>query len=70
MHVPQGFVSQIISQICSGNDYSLETRSGVKVNVAEKWNASICHPNMHPHTKCGIPTSTNIGDVLQTRCRF
>ena len=27
------------------------------------------HPKMHPHTKFGIPTSKNIGDMDQTRKR-
>ena len=25
------------------------------------------HPKMHPHTKFGIPTSKNIGDMQRTR---
>ena len=29
----------------------LKTRSEVKVTVTRKWNAALCHPKMHPHTK-------------------
>ena len=46
----------------------LETRSEVKIKVTRKWYATLGHPKMHPHTKCGIPaTSTNIGDMHRTR---
>ena len=27
----------------------------------------VCHPKMHPHTKFGIPTSKNIGDMQRTQ---
>ena len=27
----------------------------------------VCFPNMHPHTKFGIPTSKNIGDMHLTQ---
>ena len=47
----------------------LETRSEVKfkVTVTRKWYATLRHPKMHPHTKFGIPTSKNIGDMDWTR---
>ena len=47
----------------------LETRSEVKVNVTgtQGWCATLCHPKMNQHTKFGIPTSNNIGDMLRTR---
>ena len=47
----------------------LKTRSEVKVTVTQKWNATLRHPKMHPHTKFGIPTSKNIGDMDRTRKR-
>ena len=49
----------------------LETRSEVKfkVTVTRKWYATLRHPKMHPHTKFGIPTSKNIGDMNRTRKR-
>ena len=49
----------------------LKTRSEVKVKVTvtQKWYATLRHPKMHPHTKFGIPTSKNIGDMDQTRKR-
>ena len=47
----------------------LETRSEVKVKVTvtQLWYATLPHPKMHPHTKFGIPTSKNIGDMHRTR---
>ena len=44
----------------------LETRSEVKVNVTgtQGWCATLYHPKMHQHTKFGIPTSNDIGDML------
>ena len=47
----------------------LKTRSEVKVTVTRKWYATLRHPKMHPHTKFGIPTSKNIGDMDRTRKR-
>ena len=44
----------------------LETRSEVKVKVTQGWSATPCHLKMHAHTKFGIPTSTNIGDMHRT----
>ena len=35
--------------------------------MTSKWYATLCHPKMHPHTKFGIPTSKNIGDMHRTR---
>ena len=47
----------------------LETRSEVKVRVTgtQAWCATLFHLKMHPLTKFGIPTSNNIGDMLQKR---
>ena len=47
----------------------LKTRSEVKVKVTvtRKWYATLRHPKMHPHTKFGIPTSNNIGDMHRTQ---
>ena len=42
----------------------------VKVTVTKKWNATLSHPEMHLHTKFGIPFSKSIGDMHQTQCRF
>ena len=47
----------------------LKTRSEVKVTVTQKWYATLRHPKMHLHTKFGIPTSKNIGDMDRTRKR-
>ena len=48
----------------------LKTRSEVKVTVTRKWYATLRRPKMHPHTKFGIPTSKNIGDMDRTRSRM
>ena len=37
------------------------------VTVTRKWNATLRHPKMYPHTKFGIPTSKNIEDMHRTR---
>ena len=37
--------------------------------MTRKWYATLCHPKMYPHTKFGIPTSKNIGDMDRTRKR-
>ena len=39
----------------------------VNVTGTQGWCATLCHPMMHQHTKFGIPTSNNIGDMLRTR---
>ena len=44
----------------------IKTKSEVKVTVARKWYATLRHPKMHLHTKFGIPTSKNIGDMHRT----
>ena len=44
----------------------IKTRSEVKVTVTQKWYATLHHPKMYPHTKFGIPTSKNIGDMDRT----
>ena len=35
--------------------------------MTRKWYATLRHSKMHPHTKFGIPTSKNIGDMDRTR---
>ena len=35
--------------------------------MTRKWYATLRHPKMHPHTKFGIPTSKNVGDMNRTR---
>ena len=37
----------------------LQTRSDIK--AGQKWYVTLRHPEMHLHTKFGIPTSKNIG---------
>ena len=44
----------------------LETRSEVKVTVTHGWYTTLCHAKMHAHSKFGIPTSNNTGDMLRT----
>ena len=46
---------------------TIKTKSEVMVTVTRKWYPTLRHPKMHPHTKFGIPTSKNIGDMLRTR---
>ena len=45
----------------------LKTRSKVKVIETRKWYSTLCHLKVHPHTKFGIPTSKNIGDMHRTQ---
>ena len=47
---------------------AMKTKSEVKVKVTvtRKCYATLHHPKMHPHTKFGIPTSKNIGDMYRT----
>ena len=44
-------------------------RTGVKVKitVTQKQYVTLHDPKVYPHTKYGIPTSKNIGDMLRTR---
>ena len=46
----------------------LKTRSDVEVKVTVTWTCyeTLCYLNMHPHTKIGIPTSKNKGDMHRT----
>ena len=37
--------------------------------MTRKWYATLRHPKMYPHTKFGIPTPKNIGDMDRTRKR-
>ena len=46
---------------------TIKTKSEVKVTVTRKWYATLGHPKMHPHSKLGIPTSKNIGDMHRTK---
>ena len=48
---------------------NLEMRSerNVKVEVNQKWYATLRNPKRNPHIKFGILTSNIIGDMLQTR---
>ena len=48
---------------------TIKTKSEVKVKVTvtQKWYVTLRHPKMHPHTKFGIPTSKNIGDMHRTQ---
>ena len=48
---------------------TIKTKSDVKVKVTvtRKWYATLRHPKMHSHTKFGIPTSKNKGDMHRTR---
>ena len=57
---------------CAPDTIILKTRSEVKVNVtvARKWYVTLRHLRMHLHTKFGISTSKNIGDMHQTQSSF
>ena len=44
-----------------------EARSQCQSKSDPKWYALLGHPKRSQHTKFGIPTSNNIGDMLQTR---
>ena len=46
---------------------TIKTKSGAKVTMTRKWYMTLCHPKMHLHTKFGIPTSKNIGDMHPTQ---
>ena len=35
--------------------------------MTQRWCVTLCHPMTHPHTKFGIPTPKNIGDMHRTR---
>ena len=48
----------------------LKTRSKVNVTVTRIWYVTLRHPMMHFHTKFGIPTSKNLGDMHQTQSSF
>ena len=55
---------------CAPDTIILKTRSEVKVTVTRKWYVTLRHPRMHLHTKFGIPTPMNIGDMHQTQRNF
>ena len=40
---------------------------GPEVTVTRKQYVTLRDPKVYPHTEFGIPTSNNIGDMLQTR---
>ena len=48
---------------------TIKTKSEVrvKVTVTRKFYETLRHPKMYPHTKFGIPTSKNIGDMHRTQ---
>ena len=46
---------------------NLEMRPEVDVKVKVTQNGMLYHPKRNQHTKFGIPTLNNIGDMLQTR---
>ena len=41
-------------------------RPEVNVIVTRKRYVTLRHPKMHPHTKFGIPSSKNLGDMHRT----
>ena len=63
------FLSQEYRSHAPDSMQFLKTRSEVKfkVTVTQFWYVTLCHPKMHPHTKCEIPTSNNIRDMLRIR---
>ena len=48
--------------------YKLDQRSKCWSHT-QKWYVTLRHPRMHPHTKFGIPTSRNIGDMHRSEVR-
>ena len=44
-----------------------EVRSKCPGKSDPKWYAPLRHPKMNPHTKFGISTSNNIGEMLMTQ---
>ena len=44
----------------------LETRSEFKVTVTQLWYMTLCHREMNPHNKFGIPTSNNMRYATDT----
>ena len=60
------FLPQIILEICSGHNYS-KPRLDVKVAATQNWYVTLRHARMNQHTKFGIPTSKNLGDMHRTR---
>ena len=61
-----GFPSQIIKRYVL-DTIILQTRSEVKIKVTQKWNVTLRHQKLHPHTIVGIPTFNNIRDILRTQ---
>ena len=55
---------------CAPDTRIYKTRSKVNVTVTQIWYVTLRHPKMHFHTKFGIPTSKNIGDMHQTQSSF
>ena len=53
-------------KMCSRQEF-FKTSSKVNVTVTRIWYVTLRHPKMHFHTKFGIPTSKNIGDMHQTQ---
>ena len=54
---------------CAPDTIILKTRSEVKVRVTvtQKWYVTLRYPRMNLHTKFGVSTSKNIGDMHQTQ---
>ena len=50
-------------------DFNQEFRGQGQGHSEPKWNMTLQHLKMHPPTKCGIPFSIYIGDMLWT-CLF
>ena len=58
----------VIWAICSRHEKPRnEARSQCQGKSDPKWYAPLRHPKRYQHTEFGIPTSNNIGDMLQTR---
>ena len=58
----------VIKEICSRHEKPRsEARSQCEGKSDTIWYAPLRHPKRNQHTKFGIPTSNNIGDMLHTR---
>ena len=57
---------------CAPDTIILKTRSEVKVRVTvtRKWYVTLPYPRINLHTKFGVPTSKNIGDMHQAQNSF
>ena len=58
----------VIYKICSRQEtLRNEARSQCQGKIDPKWYAPLRHPKSNQHTEFVIPTSNNVGDMLQTR---